>query len=86
MDNENLYLLANPYLLVKKQKKSNNISNFFINLSKIYPNYNLNDLNENEKKILLFKFENICKNFFIDKLSSRLINNIINDIYKEFDD
>lgn len=86
MNDENLYLLANPNLLLKKQKKSNHISNFFIILTKIFPNYNLNNLNDNEKELLLFKFENICNDFFINKLSSNLINNIINDIYKEYDD
>ena len=83
--NENLYLLANPNFLLKKQKKSNHISNLFINLTKIFPNYNINNLNDNEKELLLFKFENICNEFFIDKISSNIINKVINDIYQEFD-
>lgn len=85
MNDENLYLLANPNFLLKKHKKSNHISNLFIILTKIFPNYNLNNLNDNEKELLLFKFENICKDLFIDKISSNLINNIIHDIYQEFD-
>ena len=84
-DQENLYLLANPSLLLKKQKKSNNISNLFIILTKIFPNYNINNLNDNDKELLLFKFEKICYDFLIDKISLNLIDNIINDIYQEFD-
>tara|TARA_B100001094_G_C17580724_1_gene507269 strand:- start:235 stop:495 length:261 start_codon:yes stop_codon:yes gene_type:complete len=85
MNDENLYLLANPNFLLKKQKKSNHISNLFIILTKIFPNYNLNNLNDNDKELLLFKFENICKDFFIDKISSKLIDNLIYDIYQGFD-
>ena len=77
------HLLANPNNLQKNKNKYNYENDLFILLKKLFPNYNVKT--DNEKLIVLQKIENILYNIQLDSITNNLINNIFNDLYKEFD-
>ena len=81
----NLHLLANPNCLLKKQKKSNHTNDLYIVLQKIYPNYNLHQLNDEVKSNVLIKFDIILKEIVIQDISNKLVQQIFTDVIKEFD-
>tara|TARA_B100000745_G_C20110613_1_gene380117 strand:+ start:463 stop:747 length:285 start_codon:yes stop_codon:yes gene_type:complete len=87
--NETFHLLANPYVFKKKNKNKNkdfnNINNLFFTLHKIFPNYNINRFNDNDKNKVLLKFDIICKNFIIHEISNQLVDQVLIDVIKEFD-
>ena len=81
---DNLYLLANPSFLKKKQKKNDDINDLFLLLKKIFQ-VNINYYNNKNQLIILSKIENLLIDFQIENYTDNLINNIINDVIEEFD-
>ena len=82
--NDILQLLANPYHM---KNKKNDIVNYIDNeiftiLHKKFPGY---IINENDKPIILEKFENIFYEISIVNIVSEVINNILTIIELDYE-
>lgn len=72
-----LYLLANPLHLVKDNKKLKNNNDLLLSLNKSFPSYNIINLSDNEKNLLLNKIQNLIKNYIIDLTVDTFIQDLL---------